>query len=1090
MALSNRERIGRAFELLAVGLGPYIDRKMAAGRAGEGWREDFPRESSLDDPSFQLRVMADRWDDGFREELTRTDRNLVFELRDVRNRWAHNRPFTADDAYRALDSIERLLAAAQASEAAEVGRSKDELMRLRYEAEARRATPKSEVLVAAETAAGLRAWRDVVQPHEDVAAGRFALAEFAADLYQVRQGEGRAEYVDPAEFFRRTYLTDGLRRLLIEAVERVTKRGGAPVVDLQTNFGGGKTHSMIALYHLFARLELTAYPQDVQDMLTETGVSELPDVRRVVLVGNQLRPGQPETKPDGSTVRTMWGELAWQLGQAEALAIVGEADQTGTNPGAALRDLLQRYSPCVILIDEWVAYARQLYADDSLPAGTFDTHFSFAQALTEAARSVEGTLLVVSIPASESAGTEIGSDIEVGGVGGRDALRRLRAIVGRMESSWRPASADESFEIVRRRLFRPLEASMLAARDATCLAFGDYYRSNAAEFPVECRETAYAERMKAAYPIHPELFARLYEDWSSLERFQRTRGVLRLMAQVIHALWAHGDQSPLILPGSVPLDDTAVVSELDRNLDDNWKPIIDTDVDGPSSLPRALDAEFRNLGRYGAARRVARAVFLGSAPRARSPHRGIEVERVRLGCAFPGQAVAIYGDALNRLSDRATFLYVENARYWYGTQPGVARLARDRKDRYLTSDRDTVAAAIVERLQLVRREPGAFAGVHVAPQTSADVEDSDEARLIVLGPEAPHAARSDDSLALRRARDLLEHRGNAPRTHRNMIVFVAADQRRLEDLEQAVAEELAWQSIDDESTELDLTAQQAAQARSKRAEVERTVGSRLGDTYQWLILPGQPDPKGPLEWDAIKVEGQAGVAVRAGDKLVNEGRLYTSFVPVLLRMRLDAVLESLWKDGHVAVNDLWSAFSRYVYLPRLRDVRVLLETVRAGSNTTTWETEGFAIADAYDAEHGRYLGLTVSGIHTGIAGTTLVVQPSLASRQAASDGLAVKSNSDRSEPEDGSALAELDTDSRKLRRFYGSVSLDPGRLNRDFGRVAQEVVSHLSGLVGARVEVTVEVRVDCDEGFPDDVVRTVSENARTLKFESQGFEQE
>jgi predicted AAA+ superfamily ATPase len=1089
MALSNRERVGRSFELLAAGLGPYIDRKMrAASRSGPDWKGDFPRDSSLDDPSFQLRVMADRWDDAFRDELTRTDRNLVFELRDVRNRWAHNQPFAADDTYRALDSIERLLAAAGADETAEVGRSKDELMRLRYEAEARRATPAADVPVA-DTAPGLSSWRDVVQPHEDVAAGRFALAEFAADLYQVQHGEGRAEYVDAAEFFRRTYLTDGLRRLLTEAVERVTGPGAAPVVDLQTNFGGGKTHSMIALYHLFSGLGLTLFPQDVQDMLAAAGVTELPEVRRVVLVGNQLRPGQPETKPDGTTVQTMWGELAWQLGGAEGFSIVAEADRTRTNPGAALRDLLRRYAPCVILIDEWVAYARQLYTDDTLPAGTFDTHFSFAQALTEAARTVEGALLVVSIPASESGGADIGSDIEVGGAGGREALRRLRAIVGRMESSWRPASADESFEIVRRRLFRPVDAATLAARDATCLAFGDFYRANAAEFPVECREPAYVERMKAAYPIHPELFARLYEDWSSLERFQRTRGVLRLMAQVIHALWSHGDQSPLILPGSVPLDDATVLSELDRNLDDNWKPIVDTDVDGSNSLPRALDAEFRNLGRYGAARRVARAVFLGSAPRARSPHRGIEVERVRLGCALPGQAVAIYGDALNRLSDRATFLYVENARYWYGTQPGVARLARDRADRYLTSDRDTVAAAIVERLQLVRRESGVFAGVHIAPRTSSDVEDSDEARLLILGPDVPHVARSDDSLALRTARDLLEQRGSAPRTHRNMLVFLAADQRRLEDLELAVAEQLAWQSIDDEATELDLTAQQAAQARSKRAEVDRTVSLRLADTYHWLLVAGQPEPTGPVEWDAIKVEGQAGLAVRAGDKLVNEGRLYTSFVPVLLRMRLDGVLEAMWEDGHTTVNELWGAFSRYLYLPRLRDLQVLLETVRAGANTTTWEAEGFGIADSYEAERRRYLGLTVRGIHAAVTGTTLIVRPAEASRQAAEDGAAISTVDEVGAGDESGGLGG-ETELGKLRRFYGSVHLDPGSLSRDFGRVSQEVVSHLSGLVDARVEISIEVRAELDEGFPDEVIRTVTQNARTLKFESQGFEPE
>ncbi len=1056
-----------------------------ASRAGSAWLRDFAPDASLDDPSFQLRVMADRWDEAFRSDLTRTDRNLVFELRDVRNRWALNKPFTADDAYRALDSIERLLAAADAGEAGEVGRSKEELMRLRYESEARRATPKLETLVG-EATAGLTPWRDVVQPHEDVAAGRFALAEFAADLYQVRHGEGRAEYVDPEEFFRRTYLTDGLRRLLTEALERVTRRGGAPVVDLQTNFGGGKTHSMIALYHLFSGLGTARFPQDVQDMLGAAGVSRLPSVRRVVLVGNQLRPGQPELKSDGTKVQTMWGELAWQLGEADGFALVAEDDRARTNPGAALRDLLRKYAPCVILIDEWVAYARQLYADDTLPAGTFDTHFSFAQALTEAARTVEGALLVVSIPASESAGAEIGSDIEVGGSGGREALRRLRAIVGRMESSWRPASAEESFEIVRRRLFQPVETSVLSERDATCLAFGDFYRANSVEFPVDCREPAYVERMKAAYPIHPELFARLYEDWSSLERFQRTRGVLRLMAQVIHALWAHGDQSPLILPGSVPLDDTAVVSELDRNLDDNWKPIIDTDVDGTGSLPRALDDEFRNLGRYAAARRVARTVFIGSAPRAGSPHRGLEVERVRLGCALPGQAVAIYGDALNRLSDRSTFLYVENARYWYGTQPGVARLARDRTDRYLASDREAVAAAITERLELARREAGPFAGVHVAPRSSADVEDSDEARLVVLGPETPHVARSDDSLALRHAQDLLENRGNAPRTHRNMLVFLAGDQRRLEDLERAFAELLAWQSIDAEATELDLSAQQAAQAKSKRAEAERAASLRLADTYHWLLVPGQPDPNGPIEWDAIKVEGQAGLAARAGDKLVNEGRLYTALVPVLLRMRLDGVLATLWEKGHVTVNEVWNAFSRYLYLPRLRDLNVLIETVRTGANSTVWETEGFAVSEAFDEENARYLGLTVRGFHLGVTGTTLVVLPSEALKQTPEDA-------ETAEPdEDGNGMGEVNGDegtAKKLRRFYGSVRLDSTRLNRDFGRVAQEIVSHLAGL-GSRVEITVEVRAERDEGFPEDVVRNVSENARTLRFESQGFEPE
>ena len=212
--------------------------------------------------------MVESWDRAFAAELGKSERNVVFELRDWRNRWAHNDAFTVDDAYRTLDSIERLLVAADAREATEVGAAKSELMRLKFEAEARKATPTAEALLT-QPAAGLKPWRDVIQPHDDVARGRFALAEFAADLHQVWHGAGAAEYADPVEFFRRTFLTGGLRQLLSQAVERLTGQGGSPVVDLQTSFGGGKTHSMIALYHLCSGTPLAALPQEVQDLVGE-----------------------------------------------------------------------------------------------------------------------------------------------------------------------------------------------------------------------------------------------------------------------------------------------------------------------------------------------------------------------------------------------------------------------------------------------------------------------------------------------------------------------------------------------------------------------------------------------------------------------------------------------------------------------------------------------------------------------------------------------------------------------------------------------------------------------------------------------------
>ena len=285
-------------------------------------------------------------------------------------------------------------------------------------------------------------------------------------------------------------------------------------------------------------------------------------------------------------------------------------DERATNPGDALRQLLTDYGPALILIDEWVAYARQLHDGEELPAGSFETHFTFAQNLSESATLPPNCLLVISLPASDWLGDHTETDdIEVGGVRGREALARLGNVLRRVDSSWRPASADESFEIVRRRLFEPISGASFTTRDNVARAYVDLYRSKSEEFPAETREADYEKRMREAYPIHPEVFERLYTDWSTLPSFQRTRGVLRLMAAVIHTLWESGDRNPLILPASIPLDDGRVQFEMTRYLPANWAPVIERDIDGAGSRPVQLDGEFPNLGRHNACRRVARTVF-------------------------------------------------------------------------------------------------------------------------------------------------------------------------------------------------------------------------------------------------------------------------------------------------------------------------------------------------------------------------------------------------------------------------------------------------------------------------------------------------
>ncbi len=465
-------------------------------------------------------------------------------------------------------------------------------------------------------------------------------------MSQVARGTAAVEYQDPVEFFARTYLTEGIRGLLLQALNRVSGKGGEPVIQLKTAFGGGKTHSLLALYHLLrGRAPLDRLPQ-VAALLQEAGIERVPHARVAVVVGTALNPTK-ERRPrnlQGITIRTLWGEigaqLAEQAGNRKLYDHVRDSDRKGVPPGSdTLRTLFDACGPCLILIDELVAYARKIHGVESLISGSFDAVQTFIQELTEAVRASKNTALVATIPES---------DIEIGGEAGQETLARIEHTFGRMEAIWKPVGSEEGFEVVRRRLFLPLGDE--SARDEVCRAFSTLYRDSGIEFPSECREARYLERMKACYPIHPEVFDRLYTDWATLERFQRTRGVLRLMAAVIHDLCVRNDASLLIMPGSLGLDTVTVREELTRYLPEGWTSVLESDIDGRNSGPLRVDSDNPRFGQGMAARRVARGVFLGSAPHVvQQQVRGVEDMRVRLAVVQPGEQVSVFNDALSQL---------------------------------------------------------------------------------------------------------------------------------------------------------------------------------------------------------------------------------------------------------------------------------------------------------------------------------------------------------------------------------------------------------------------------------------------------------
>ena len=665
--------------------------------------------------------------------------------------------------------------------------------------------------------------------------------------------------------------------------------------------------------------------------------------------------------------------------------------------------------------------------------------------------------------------------------------------MGRVESSWRPASAEEGFEIVRRRLFEPLADPMqFKHRDVVARAFGDFYRAQQAEFPPECRDADYEKRIKAAYPIHPEIFDRLYTDWSTLVKFQRTRGVLRLMAAVIHSLWEKGDKNPLILPANISIDDARVQFELTRYLSDNWVPVIEKDVDGSNSLPLRLDGDVPNLGKFSACRRVARAIYMGSAPTASAAHRGIEDRQVKLGCVMPGESPAIFGDALRRLAGAATYLYQDGPRYWYSTQPTVTKLAEDRAEQ-LKRDPDKVVHELNKRLREDLRQAGDFSRIHPMPHSGQDVPDDLDARLVVLGVDYPYS-KEQGNVAESAAKAILASRGNTPRLYQNTLVFLAADKTRLQDLDEAARKYLAWESILAEKEVLNLDPQQVKQAETQKTAANGAVTARLPETYQWLLAPVQTTPQTAVEWQALRLSGQNALAVRASKKLKNDESLITGFAATRLRMELDRV--PLWRGDHVAIKQLVEDFARYIYLPRLKNSLVLLNAIREGLSLLTWVQDAFGLADSFDESADRYRGLRggqlVSIDDTDTPG--LLVKPEVARKQMDTEKeepIPVDEKEPGEEKIREKEPGEKDPEKPiKPRRFHGSVNVDATRLGRDAGKVGEEIVQHLSALVGAEVEVTLEISAKIPAGAPDNVVRTVTENCNTLRFTAYGFEEE
>ena len=1089
-AAAARRRVEDGLEVLRAGLAPYVEKHMR-DRRGADWRQYASRSARDEaagplDVQALLRTLLDNWNDLFRhDERLRRARSFISLALDARNAAAHFAgEMEARAALRHLDAMRELLAAVGAA-----GREAAALAALYDEQLAADGGPE-----AGDGGLGLeeppppdrlRPWREVCEPHPDVLAARFSDAEFAANLALVDRGQGEEEYVDPAAFFRITHATEGLRRVLRAVIQRLGGSGGEPVIGLQTNFGGGKTHTMLALYHLAGAVEAGYRPEALEGLapiFAEAGVETLPRVRRAVFVGTDKGAAEALHAEDGREVRTLWGYVAWRLGGWKAVETIAASEEAGTNPGSEkLIPILREAAPCLILMDEVVAFARQLRG---LP---YDAFHAFVQSLTEAAAAVDGAVVVGALPES---GTEVGDEQ------GREALRRLEKIFGRLQSAWTPASGVETFEIVRRRLFQPLDEAGERARDETVRAFRKLYRDNRADFPPEAREAAYEDQLRRAFPLHPEVLRRFAGDWSALEKFQRTRGILKIMAGAVYALWQGESTAPLITPALLPFRDARVRTALLEPLDRAYGPILQQEVDGDQALTAAIEARRPRIGRAKAATAAARAVFFATAPHAGDARGGLTGAELRLACARPGDQIAVFGEALQDIASSAAYFYRDGDRYWFSPRPTLNKLAADRAR---DVDADRVDRRIVETLREEARERGGFHRVHAAPDDPTDVEDRrDAAALVILPPAAAHdGGAAVPSAAETLARDTVERRGSGQRRYRNVLAFVAADAASLDAVRKNARRELAWRSIlGDADLRENMTRAQATDAGGQRERAGEALRRSVRGAWVHLLCPAPAEdakggPPSGFAMQAARVVNRGGarsVARAAWDKAAGDGAVLDEIGPE----NLTRCLEPLWAESrpHVPVEELREWFASYVYLPRLRDEAVLDGALRRLAEDLA---RPFALASGFDEATGAYRDV-VDGkaLPPGGLGSRLLVrrQAVPASPEAPNPpppgGKAPEDAGRGGAPEP--AAPRPPPAAPRPKRFFASLKLDPERAGLDVARIMDGLLVELTRAPGAGIELTLEIAGTAgDAGYPPDVVDTVTANARDLKLDEDGL---
>lgn len=679
----------------------------------------------------------------------------------------------------------------------------------------------------------LKPWHAVAIPHDDIQKGRLSEAVFAANLWAVVQGKDAAEvYLDPEAFFAKTYLTGGLTNVL-QKVARALAGGaeaGDRILSLQTSFGGGKTHALVALWHLAKYTEKIRKASACADVRAALGDDLPKKIKAVAVFTNQTCDAtQGRKTPEGVRTRTLWGELALQLGGVALYKKIEANDQARTVPQGLFVEILREAAPCLILLDELADYCVGASGVEVGSTTLADQTISFAQQLTEAVGQVKGVALVATLPAShlEVASSEKGQEI----------LDRLEKRFGRMSADVKPVADDEVYEVVRRRLFESLGDPAEHARVAD--AYMKMYQQHQNEVPAEAGKRTYKDRLLAAYPFHPTLIDGLYLRWGSHSDFQRTRGVLRLLASVVGDLWKRRNNEtqsqPLIQPCHVRWTIDALHASLTRLWGAPYEAVVAADVLGSKANAEQLDEE--RGGDYAnekIARGLAASILLGSFG-GQGERAGYSTKELKLCNGRPTLNWNYTDGALVALEERAFYLHTASAgsqgkRHWFGTKPTLTKLIVQYRAQFASqSFDDEILETLQGQVMSLRTDPATW---RILINPAEDLPEQKSLALLVMPPDYAHAENGGGDAALaapveKRLLALSLKCGSRDRHYRNTLLFLLPSARGLARLRNALREVTALESVrSDYSSQLD--EEQAKELNTKLGAARKAVNEALG----------------------------------------------------------------------------------------------------------------------------------------------------------------------------------------------------------------------------------------------------------------------